>query len=431
MTRKTLTGSSIATPPFAAAPGIVAGDWVFLGGAMATDWKTGVVVADGTPPDFGLFRDETGLQTHEIFQQFEKLLSMAGTNLDNLVEVNQFLPDWNQFRNYIPVRNEYLTHDRPGSTAIAVDALLVPGSELIVNGMAVVPHDGIVKEAINNPAAPVPRAGYSLVNRYGDWIWSAGASPTDFQSRAAYPGAVGHTQPDGVWVDPNFWYGSTIENQAEFDLHKLSLYLEAADSDLEHVVKAQVFLTDTRELPGLMRVWKRTWGDHPPATTIVPVDRMGIGGSHVEINVIALTSSSNIEVQRIEDREAQPGFDLPHAIKAGPYVFLSGQMAVDANGIDAGVRRTGASPYLLSPGRDETRVILENVDRVCRAVGGSVRDVVRAELFCTDLSSIGSGIDPWNDAFRESPPTVSVMGVTGPHVVPSLTIAGDFIAYIP
>ena len=214
MSRQTLSVSSVPAAPFPAAPAILAGDWLFLGGTMATDWETGIEGDSRPPRDFPYDRYDMDRQTHGIYRRVKALFEAGGTTLDNMVRIDQFTPYHDQFRHYLPVRDRYLTHDRPGSTALAIKDLLVPGATMQVDGIAVVPTEGRVKEAIDAPDAPRPRAGYSLAIRYGDWLWCSGSSPTDFVTRSAYPGALGHTQPDEVQVDPNYWYGSEIEKQA-------------------------------------------------------------------------------------------------------------------------------------------------------------------------------------------------------------------------
>lgn len=432
MSRRTVSATNVPVAPFPAAPAIVAGEWLFLGGTIATDWESGVEAASRRPGDFAYDRYDMDRQTHGIYRQVRALFEAGGTTLDNMVRVDQFTPYHDQFRHYLPARDQYLTHDRPGSTALAIKDLLVPGATMQIDGIAVVPTEGRTKEAIDASDAPMPRAGYSLAIRYGDWLWCSGSSPTDFVTRSAYPGALGHTQPDEVQVDPNFWYGSEIEKQAAYDLHKLDLYLKAADSGIDRVVKANVYVTDSSDLPGLWNVWRRTFGDNPPATTVVPIDQMGMTGSRVEINCIALRNDSEISVQVIEtERAPRPHFHAPQALKVGPYVFLSGRHAADDHGIAARARPHPASPFIVSPGREELQTMLDDTGAICEAAGGTLADIVRVQLFATDMREIAPALGPWRDAFAVDPPAVTVVGVTGPHIIPGLTLAADLTAYIP
>jgi enamine deaminase RidA (YjgF/YER057c/UK114 family) len=430
-TRRTIAPEGVARSPFSA-PAIQAGDWIFVGGTLATDWQTGIAEEWRGPADFPFDQPPIARQTEGIYRTLDRVLGAAGTKIKHIVRIDQFTPEHGQFRHYLPVRDRYITQDRPASTALAIKDLLVPGALMQLDAIAIVPAEGFVNVGINNPAAPAPRAGYSMAIRAGDWIWCSGASPTDFKSRAPYPGGAGHTQPDDVFVDPNFWYGSEIRNQTQYDLHKLELYLDAAGSDLKHVVKAQVYLTDSRDLGGFMEVWRETFGDDPPATSVQVIDQMGIGGSRVEINMIALAKDSAIRREVIETTAApKPHIPAPQAIKAGPYLFLSGREAVDDRGIDPRAKPNLAAPHLSSKGRDEMAVILEHADAVCRAAGGSLKDVVRMQVFTPDLREIGPALGPYREAFGDDPPALTVVGVTGPLPVPALALTTDLMAYIP
>ncbi|GIW08577.1 MAG: hypothetical protein KatS3mg060_3382 [Dehalococcoidia bacterium] len=430
--RRTIAPEGVARPPYGAPPAVLAGDWVFIGATMATDWERGVAEDCRGPEDFPFDLPPMARQAEGIYRTLERVLGAAGSAVKHIVRLDQFTPEHGQFRHYLPVRDRYITQDRPASTALAIKELLVPGAVMQLDGIAIVPRDGFVNVGINNPAAPAPRAGYSMAIRAGDWIWCSGASPTDFKSRAPYPGGVGHTQPEEIIVDPNFWYGSEIRLQTQYDLHKLELYLDAAGSDFAHVVKAQVYLTDARDLGGFMEVWRETFGDDPPATSVQVIDKMGIGGSRVEINMIAIAKDGALRREVIHTAAApQPHIPAPQAIKAGPYLFLSGREAVTEQGIDPRVKPNGASPYLGSKSRDEMAVILEHTDAICRAAGGSLRDVVRMQVFTPDLREIGPALGPWTAAFPSDAPTLTVVGVTGPLPVPSLALTTDIMAYIP
>lgn len=411
---------------------MLAGDWVFIGATMATDWQTGVADAWRGPADFPYDLPPMARQTEGIYQTLDALLGQAGSAINHIVRLDQFTPEHGQFRHYLPVRDRYITEHRPASTALAIKDLLVTGALMQLDGIAIVPREGYVNVGVNNPAAPAPRAGYSLAIRAGDWIWCSGASPTDFRSRAPYPGGVGHTQPDEITVDPNFWYGSEIRLQTQYDLHKLDLYLEAAGSDFAHVVKAQVYLTDARDLGGFIEVWCETFGDDPPATSVQVIDRMGIGGSRVEINMIAIAKDGALKRDVIDTSAApKPHIPAPQAIKAGPYLFLSGREAVDDRGIVPSAKPNGAAPFVGSKGRDEMAVILQHTEAICRAAGGRLEDVVRMQIFTPDLREIGAALGPWMAAFPQDGPTLTVVGVTGPLPVPGLALTTDIMAYIP
>ena len=61
---------------------------------------------------------------------------------------------------------------------------------------------------------------------------------------------------------------ATIELQTQYILDNITKTFEAAGSSLDHVVKAQVFLTDLNDFHGFDKVWKRYFKAPPPRTTI-------------------------------------------------------------------------------------------------------------------------------------------------------------------
>ena len=82
-------------------------------------------------------------------------------------------------------------------------------------------------------------------------------------------------------------------------------------------------------------------------------------------------------------------------------------------------------------GKEEMRKILSDVDEICKEAGGSIDDLVKMQIFATELNDIPGAIESMKEVFYNNAPAVSIIGVTGPHVVPSLSFATNLIAYIP
>src|SRR5712692_515355 len=96
--------------------------------------------------------------------------------------------------------------------------------------------------------APRPLAHYSEAVVSGDLVFAAGQLASDFKTGV----------PAEARRHPSFpYYGSDIELQTEYVLGNLAKTFRAAGSSLDHVVKAQVFLTDLDLFHGFDSVWKR------------------------------------------------------------------------------------------------------------------------------------------------------------------------------
>jgi 2-iminobutanoate/2-iminopropanoate deaminase len=80
--------------------------------------------------------------------------------------------------------------------------------------------------------------------------------------------------------------GSDIRQQTERVLENVKGILEAAASNLHHVVKTTVFLKDMNEFPAMNEVYGRYFIAAPPARSTVQVARLP-KDALVEIEVIA------------------------------------------------------------------------------------------------------------------------------------------------
>jgi 2-iminobutanoate/2-iminopropanoate deaminase len=90
-------------------------------------------------------------------------------------------------------------------------------------------------------------------------------------------------------VDPatGLLSGPDAGSQTEQCLRNLRAILQAAGSDLQHVLRCGVFLTDMADFPAMNAVYARAFGDHRPARTTVEVSKLPREGLKVEIDCIA------------------------------------------------------------------------------------------------------------------------------------------------
>jgi 2-iminobutanoate/2-iminopropanoate deaminase len=81
--------------------------------------------------------------------------------------------------------------------------------------------------------------------------------------------------------------GPDVETQTEQVLKNIAAILEAAGSDMNHVLRCGVFLTDITEFASMNAVYSRVFGNHRPARTTVQVAALPTPGLRVEIDAIA------------------------------------------------------------------------------------------------------------------------------------------------
>jgi reactive intermediate/imine deaminase len=244
-----------------------------------------------------------------------------------------------------------------------------------------------------------PLANYTPASQAGGLIFLAGQLATDFQD-----GGV----PAEARSDPNYpYYSSNIERQAEYTLGNLKALLEDAGSDLEHVVKAQVFLKDLRDFDGFDQVWRRFFPTPPPRTTLQMADLL-IGDALVEIDLIAVPSDVEIEVIET-DAAPRPKANYSQAVAVGDLVFVAGQLASDfKTGVPPEAAVDPAFPFYGSDIELQTEFVVGNLKAVLEAAGTSLDRVVKTQTFLTDLDNFHGHDKVWKRHFESPPPRTTI-----------------------
>ena len=81
--------------------------------------------------------------------------------------------------------------------------------------------------------------------------------------------------------------GATVEAQTEQCLRNVRAILQAAGSDLPHVLRCGVFLLDMSEFQRMNAVYERVFAGHKPARTTIQAAALPGEGLRVEIDCIA------------------------------------------------------------------------------------------------------------------------------------------------
>jgi 2-iminobutanoate/2-iminopropanoate deaminase len=94
---------------------------------------------------------------------------------------------------------------------------------------------------------------------------------------------------------------------------------------------------------------------------------------------------------------------LSQAIRAGDWIFVSGQLAMDP--------RTGR----LADGgiRAETRQVCENLKAVLEAAGSSLGKVVKVTIYLADLGELLSMNEVFSEYFPQDPPARTTFQAAG------------------
>jgi 2-iminobutanoate/2-iminopropanoate deaminase len=122
--------------------------------------------------------------------------------------------------------------------------------------------------------------------------------------------------------------------------------------------------------------------------------------------------------QAIPTPEVPAAGPYSQAVRAGEWIFVSGQLPLDPEtgavaGDDAGA---------------QARRALDNLEAVLRAAGASIADVVKTTVYLTDLAEFAAVNAVYAERFGEPQPARSTVGVAA--LPRGVRVEIDAIAYL-
>ena len=114
MSREAITqGPGLAAPLGPYSRAVWAGELLFVSG------QTGVVPETGSLPPGG----DVAAETRQVFANLKVVLAVAGLSFDDVIKVNVFVVDMNDFATVNAIYAEQFSEPRPARTTIAAAAL--------------------------------------------------------------------------------------------------------------------------------------------------------------------------------------------------------------------------------------------------------------------------------------------------------------------
>jgi len=185
------------------------------------------------------------------------------------------------------------------------------------------------------------------------------------------------------------WAGasaSPVARQADELFDRLEAALDAASSDLAHVVRCEVMLASAGDYSEFDRVWRRRFAEDPPARWLIGVgDTLPVPGARVALHAVALAADSEHERQLVHCADTPDTLATEHcaqAIRAGDYVFPSSVAAIED--YERGIEPPANA--LEAPAAYQIAKIMERYDRVLREAGSSLADTVKTQNVMSDLA---------------------------------------------
>ena len=228
----------------------------------------------------------TGLRgpaSPELFRRMEAGLTAAGSSMSRVARLDQYYPDVSCVAPYQAARKQAFERRQVApSTSVLVSKLQDAASQVDLQVIAATSASGYepaeVQTGLNRPES----SGYAPCLRVGDLVFVAGQLARD---------ASGQLAAHGVSAETEYLVK-----------RRLVPALQAAQSGLDLVLKAQVYVSQPADIPAFWEIWKQAFGNRMPPTTVVPVRHPAFltREATVEVNVIAAHRSVRSRVRDIE-----------------------------------------------------------------------------------------------------------------------------------
>ena len=257
-------------------PVVRVGDYLFLAGQMATDFRTGIPPEAQASP---IFWEGSPIrrQTEFILQNLALALEAGGSSMKDVLKAQVWLADIADLPRFEDAWRAAFPENPPARTVLAASDYGVVGGLIEINVIAVRTGGKLRKEVVPT-TCPVPLGHASPVVRAGDLVFLSGLCAAD--AAGAIPTAR---------VDPDFPYaGSSIRAQTEWILTQAEALCRAAGLGLDAVARQQLFYTDLREFDASWQSIATRHGDGMPATSVVQVPAMPVPGCGVTMDMWAV-----------------------------------------------------------------------------------------------------------------------------------------------
>ena len=401
---------------------VKAGPWIFLNGHEAYDFARGLAGEVEGPPDNRLSgRPPLRREADYILQRMRATLKEFGSDLPNAVRVDQYYTQGQAVHAYHLARFTEFGSYIPPSTSIIMERCFARHTNIHTSMIAIVPGPDWTIEKVTLPGQAISASGYSPAVVVNDFVFVAGNQAVKEDGALAAGVAVPSVR--------NWGGQNAFRRQVHYVIkERLEPSLKAAGSSLDRSLKAQVYIRGINNFPDFLDVWSQYFRDLPCALTIVPAKDYSSTESMLEINLIALKNSATRTKQVV-------AVDIPAlasygpCVRAGELLFPSGMMAVSRDGRVPAADAAAEFDALGLAGVSQGGLIHTYAEAVCKAVGVSMANVLRAQYFHTDLRDFAGVAATWRDRYGRQPHPFAAVQVPGPLPPTGATVVADFWIY--
>ena len=319
-------------------------------------------------------------------------ISVYVTNIKDVGAVNEVYKSF--FPTYLPTRTTVAVDALPMDALVQVEALITCGEGTIPNA----PQSGDLIKLTNNTAnAPVCALATQTV-AFSHYSNISAQLPIDPKSNKLVTGGV--------------------KEQAAQCLKNIKAIMESIDVPFDDIVKINIFLKDLADVEAVNEVYTTFFPDsaiaravgYMPARTVVEAAALPMDAL-VQIEAV-LSYGDGTPPQEVEDRHgiviwARNTDDAPKSplstqtVAFSHYNHLSAQLPLDP--------KTGE---MVAGGvKEQAEQCLKNIKAILESIDHAMEDVVKVNVFLTNISDMDAVDEVYTDFFPGGVPARKTVGV--------------------
>lgn len=345
-------------------------------------------------------------QAQQCFENLKAVIESIDHVLSDVVRLSIFVKDIQDVDTINLVQKEYFPTYAPSRTVVAVDDLpmqaKVQMDAIISNGEGTIPNapqaGDLIKLTNNTYNAPVSALSTQTV-AFSHYNNVTAQLPIDPKTGRLAIGGV--------------------KEQAIQCLKNIKAILESIDVPLDDVVKMTVYVTDLADLDAINEVYKNFLPDsgiaravnYLPARTVVPVAALEMGAL-VQMEA-TVSHGDGTPPQAIEDRH---GLIIEHSnTEKAPKCEYSSQTVAFShyNHISAQLPLAVSTGDLVAGGvKEQAQQCFDHIQAIIESVDHVMADVVKINVYMTDLADMASVEEVFSTVFAASKPALRFVGVS-------------------
>ncbi len=366
-----------------------------LSAQLPIDPKTGKLVAGGVQE-----------QAVQCFTNIKAIVESIGHAMSDVVRITLFVKNIQDVEAIDAVYTRFFTSYLPTRTVMAVAALpmdaLVQVEALVSNGEGTIPNapqaGDLIKLTNNTARAPMSPVSTQTV---------AFSHYNNISAQLPIEPASGKLVVGGA------------KEQAAQCLRNIKAILESIDVPFDDIVKINIFVKNLSDMDAVNEVYKTFFPDsgiaravgYMPARTTVPVAALPMGAL-VQIEAV-VSHGDGTPPQAVEDRhgliiEANNTKDAPICALCTQSVAFS-----HYNNISAQLPLHPATGKLVDGGaKEQAAQCLTNIKAIVESVGHVMEDVVKVNIFVTNMADMDAVDEVYDTFFPGGVPARRTVGVS-------------------